>query len=195
MRDTILRLTVICGCVLLVFQSSALAQQSADRPPLVKTSITIDSEKLVAGKPAVVTVTIENISDREIEVDSPGSFDLKSLSEEALSRKHGAVIGDGYWSPVNISTGTPLGLKIIDPKKLKKGVVVGQVPRAPLKFAKSETKTFKVDLAKVFWNDSILSGWPADPLFEVVPKGSYALTFDLRDARGVKSNEIKVSLN
>lgn len=103
--------------------------------------------------------------------------------------------GDSYWSPVNIVKGTPLGLKIIDPELEKKGVIVGKVPTTSLHFAINETKTFKIDLTKMGWNDSILSGWPAGTGFEVVPAGMYSLRFEIgKRGRRTRSNEVQITL-
>lgn len=183
---------VITGLVLLTFQGLVVAQTSPSSSQLIKASITIDYETLAQQKPAIATITIENISGREIDLKPIGSLELLSMSREAQARRY-PIRGDSYWSPIDISTGTPLKLEIIDPELQKKGVVVGRVPRVSLKFEKDEIKTFNVDLTKTLWNDSILSTWPNESLFEVVPKGSYSLHFRLNngDSR-VRSNEVKV---
>ena len=143
----------------------------------------------------MVTVTIENISGQEIDLKSLCSFELLSMSKEAVTRAH-RVFGDSYWGPVNMSDGTPLRLEIIDPKKQEKGIVEGRVPKASLHFTKNELKTFKVDLTKLHWNASMGSDWPSWSLFEVVEKGPYALVFRYQGGGvNVKSNEIKVRLN
>jgi hypothetical protein len=187
-------LAVVCGLVLLTFQGLVVAQQRTDQTPPIKASITIDSETLARTKAGIVTITLENISGQEIEFESSCSFNLRSVSKEAMARKH-SVVGDSYWGPVNISDGTPLALKIIDPEMQKKGIVVGQVPTPALHFAKNEIKTFKVDLTKLNWNASMLSSWPHEPLFGVVPAGSYSLQFEMQK-RGsyVSSNEVRVSV-
>ena len=184
-------LTVTCGLVFLAFQS-ATAQQTA--APLVKTSIAIDSTQLKRDKPALVTVTIENISGTELELSSSASFDLVNLSKESRTRKY-EVVGDRYWGPVNLSTGTPTRLDIIDPEKEKQGITVGRVPQVPIHFAKDETKTFKVELTKLFWSDAMHSSWPDQELFKVVQKGSYSLSLHLRNKGvNVESNPLEVSV-
>jgi hypothetical protein len=191
MRYLILRIAV----VLLAFQGLAVAQhESAGAPPQIKTSITIDSTTLARDKPALVTITLENVSGKELELSYICSFNLDNLSKESLARKH-QVIGDSFWGPVNISTSTPMQLDIIDPEKQKQGITVGRVPQVPLQFAKDETKTFKVDLSKLIWGDSMHSIWPNQSLFKVVPKGSYALSFELSQ-KGVnlRSNPVEVSV-
>jgi len=185
---------LILGLVLFVFQAVVVAQTTGNAPPQIKTSITIESTTLARGKPAIVTITVENISGKELELTPSCSFDLANLSKETLTRKYERV-GDRYWGPVTISNSTPTKLDIIDPEKLKQGIVVGRVPKDSLQFAKDETKSFKVDLTTLFWNDSMLSTWPHETLFQVVPKGSYALSFALSTDRAtVESNAIEVSV-
>ena len=180
--------------LLFAFQVTAAQTQSAAAPPRIKASITIDSTTLSRGKPAIVTITLENTSGQELEISSISSFDLRNLSKESVSRKM-VIVGDRYWSPVNIFDGTPTQLNIIDPEKLKQGIVVGRVPEVTLKFAKDETKTFKVDLTKTLWNDSMYSVWPEEDLFKIVPKGSYALSLGLqKKGVNVESNEVQVSV-
>ncbi len=73
-------------------------------------------------------------------------------------------------------------------------MVVGRVPKAAIHFAQDETKTFKVDLTKIFWNAGMGSDWPRWDLFEAVPKGSYTLLLEIQSDGRVKSNEVKVSV-
>lgn len=196
MRHTVLRIAVACSFAVLAFQGLTGAQQNraAVTPAQVKTSIAIDAATLTPDKPVIVTVTIQNLSGAELEASSICSFDLRNLSKEVAARKH-EVFGDRYWGPVNISTGTPQALTIIDPEKEKQGVIVGRVPENSLHFAKDETKTFKVDLTKLLWNPVMSSMWPDQPLFKVVSKGSYALSFVMsKKGINVKSNEIEVSI-
>jgi hypothetical protein len=189
------RVAVVSALLLLTFHGVALAQNNASPEPLVKVLIGRDTFAQTPQSALVVSVTIENTSGRDIDFTPVCSFELRSLKKEALTRRIPAV-GDGYWSPVNITTGTPVDLNIIDSEKLKQGVVVGRVPRESLHLAKNEVKTFNVDLTKTFWNDRIRSVWPNQSLSEVVPKGSYSLVFQLQvDTANLRSNELKVSLN
>jgi hypothetical protein len=149
---------------------------------------------LTRHKPALVTITIENISGGELELSSSGSFDLTNQSKESRTRKFD-VVGDRYWGPVNISTGTPRKLTIIDPEKQKQGVIVGQAMEDSIHFAKDETKTFTVDLTKLLWSDAMHSMWPDQELFKVVPNGSYSLSLRRRSKGvNVESNAVEVSV-
>jgi hypothetical protein len=186
------------GLVLFVFQGLAVAQKpnAAADAPLIKVSIAIDSTTVSRDKPALVTITVENTSGQELEMNADCFFQLKNLSGESLGRNH-SIVGDRYWSPVNIATGTSMDLPRIDAKKLKKGdVIVSQVPKVLLKFAKDETRTFEVDLTKPFWNDSMYSMWPHETLFQVVKKGSYSLSLEVRQwNRVTTTNAVHVSVN
>ena len=195
MRKMTFRFAVTCSLVLLAFQGLSVGQtQSVAAPPKIKASISIDSTTLSRDSPAVVTITLENTSGQELEISSITSFDLRNLSKESVSRKM-VIVGDRYWSPVNITSGTPTQLNIMDPEKLKQGIVVGRVPEVTLKFAKDETKTFKVDLTKTLWNDSMSNVWGEEDLFKIVPKGSYALSLSLsKKGANLESNAVQVSV-
>ena len=167
--------SVFCLAVLLS-TSSVVGQAKREgvvEQPL-KLSIKIEAEKIVRGQPVPVEITIENVSGSELDLDTVYSFELLKIADESVARKF-AMRGDSYWSPFDIVSGNPLGLKIIDPDMQKKGVVVGRVPEDKLRLGIGEVRTYKVELTKLYWNASILSGWPADVLFDVVPKGHYEL--------------------
>ena len=192
----VLRFVLTCSVILLAFQGLAAAQQKITNPrPLFKISIATDSTVLTRDKPALVTITIENISGAELELSSSCSIDLSSLSKEAQARKH-QVIGDSYWAPVNLADSTTNEIEITDEDKLKQGIVVGRARQVPIQFAKDETKTFTIDLTKVFWNASMSSAWPTEFLFKVVRKGTYALSVNKQQHKGlnIESNPIEVSV-
>jgi hypothetical protein len=192
MPSNFYRIAVLCALVL-NFVGVSFAQTTVDRSQLIKISVVLDADRLSRQKSAIATVRVENISGREIDLKSTCSFELLSTNKEAVARNH-SVFGDSYWSPVDLSTAQPLKLNIIDPKALKKGVVVGRVPEAVLHFTKDEVKTFKLDLTKLLWNASMGNDWPRWNLFEAVPKGAYSLFFEVATSVDIKSNEVKVSL-
>src|SRR5215510_716254 len=118
-------IAVVSILTTLSFQQTSLGQKTADQSQL-KVSVAIESDKLSRQRPVRVTITIENLSDQQLEIKSICAFELLSTRTEAVARKH-EVFGDSYWSPVNLSTGTPKNLTITDPKLQKKGVIVGRV--------------------------------------------------------------------
>ena len=94
-------------------------------------------------------------------------------------------------------SGNPVKLEIVDPDMLKKGIVVGRVPKEKLRLGTGEVRTYKVELTKLYWNDSILSDWPENDLFDVVPKGRYWLEFTVSSkeiGKQVKSNRVEVKV-
>jgi hypothetical protein len=186
------RIAVFCT-VALTLAASSSAQRKPDPSQLIKLSVILDGDTLSRQKPAVATVTVENISGRDIEFKSIWSFDLLSMRKEAVARNH-SVFGDSYWSPVNPSTGEPLRLNIMDPALLKKGVVEGRVPETLLHLTKGEVKRYNFNPTKLLWNASMGNDWPRWNLFDVVPKGTYSLFFKIESAGHVKSNELKVSV-
>jgi hypothetical protein len=189
------RFSLTSSLILLAFQVLATAQsKSTYAPPQIKISIASDSAILTRGKPALVTVTIENISGAELELSSSGSFHLASMSKKARARNH-QVFGDRYWSPVNLTDSAPVEIKIIDEEKLKEELAAGRAPKVSIQLAKCETKTLTVDLTKFLWNASMSSTWPTEPLFKFVPKGSNALSLSVRNREvNVESNPVEVAV-
>ena len=185
----------LCLAVLLS-TSWAMGQEGLGEQPL-KCSIRIESEKIVRGQPIPVEMTIENVSGSEVNLDAVYSFHLLKLAKDSIARNFQAL-GDSYWSPLNISTGEPLKLQIEDPDMLKKGIVVGSVPRDKFSLGIGEVRTYKIELSKLRWNASILSGWPEEELFDVVPKGRYWLELTVRSkeiGKEVKSNRVEVTVD
>src|SRR3954454_3345075 len=146
--------------VALVFaiSSGGTAQTPAGTGKLLSATLTIESNKLAQEKPVSVSVSIMNVSGREIDIGVVCFFKLLKADALAAARNF-AVFGDSYWSPVDILTGKPLQLSI-DPKTAKKGISVGSVPRTPLHLGVGEAKVFHIGLAQTFWNDSTGNDWP-----------------------------------
>ena len=174
-------------------QTASAAQKTEEQSQPLKVSIVIASDTLTRQKPAYVTITVENTSGQELDINSICSFKLLSTRVEAIRRNY-SVFRDSYWSPLNLSTGTPLKLEIINPALLKKGVVEGRVPKEKLHFGSKQTKTYNLDLTKMLWNASMGSDWPCWNLFEVVPKGVYSLAFEIGSTPSATSNAVTVTI-
>jgi hypothetical protein len=172
--------------ILSVFVGLAAAQKTAEPSRFFKATVAIDSYALVRQKSAIVTLTIENISGRETKIKSICSFALSGTTDEAIARDFSAA-GDSYWSQVYLPNGPPLQLD-------SKPAIQGFLPEVVLHFNKDEIMTFEVDLTKLLWNDSIRGDWPRWNLFEVVPKGRYALKFRIHSGGLLESNEVKVTV-
>jgi len=198
MKGTDMRITslfylaVVFILTTLLFQPASFAQEQAQPVPL-KISVAIESDQLSRPKPALVTITIENLSSQALDIKSIASFRLSSTRKEAMARRH-EVFGDSYWSPVNLSAGTPKQLDIMDPELEKKGVIVGRVPEETLHFESREVKKFSIDPTKTLWNAEMGNDWPRWNLYEAVPKGVYLLEFKLSGPTSIRSNTITVTI-
>ena len=184
-----------CCLAVLLPTCSVVGQAKSTRADeqTVNCSIKVDPARIVRGRPVSVEISIENVSRLDINLEAVCSFDLLKIADESIARNF-SVIGDSYWSPFDISSGTPLKLHIIEPEMLKKGIVVGRAPKDKLHLSIGEGKTFKVELTKLLWNASVLSGWPKADLFDVVPKGRYWLVLRIRGDEEIKSNKVEVSV-
>jgi len=176
----------------LLLQAAAFAQKEPP-PPQLKISVAIESDQWSRSKPALVTITIENLSSQAVDIESIGSFRLSSTRKDAIARRH-EVFGDSFWSPVNVASGTPLQLRIMDPELEKKGVIVGSVPKETLHFESREVKKFSIDPTKTLWNAEMGNDWPRWNLFDSVRKGVYSLEFRLSGAGSLTSNAITVTI-
>jgi hypothetical protein len=183
-------LKTICCLVVLSFTNFAVGQKNSANPAaqLIQCSITVDHPKIERKRPTLVSITVENISGRDIDLKTNASFKLLKNYPVAIARNF-SVWSDSYWSPLDISTGKPLKL-IANPEMLKKGVLEGRVPEAVLHFTKGEVKTFRVELDKLLWNNSRLNDWPRENLFDIVEKGKYWLVLELT----VQSNKVEVTI-
>lgn len=172
---------MVCFSFLILFSCLPLCLQAQTEPKefvagSIQSSIVVEKETWQRDKPTFVTVKVTNISDHAVNLLGIYSFELTTVGDAYAMRR--GVTATAYWSPVNISSGTPLELKT-ESEWLKKGIVVGKVPRGAIHLEPKETKAIKFELSQLHWNKSISSTWPYEPLFEVVPKGSYDLSFDI----------------
>jgi hypothetical protein len=185
-------LVVICFFMiggLIAFSSTR--QNTSELPP-IKTQISIESDKLTPQKPALVTISIENLSEEKIELRALASFELLKNSEESIARNF-TVRGDSYWSPFDLVTGRSKQL-VTNPEMLKKGIVEGGVVPATMQLEGKGTKTMNVNLTELFWNASMSSTWPYENLFKAIPKGRYWLAFELENKGHIRSNQIDVTV-
>ena len=155
-------------------------------------SIRVSPEKLMRGRPTSVEITVENVSGSGLDLEAIYSFELLRSADESIARNFSAR-GDSYWSPFDISSGSPLKLKVIEPEMLKQGVVVGRVPKDRLRLSAGEIRGYRVELTKLFWNASVISGWPEKNLFDAVPRGRYWLLLRVRGDKAADSNKVEVT--
>jgi hypothetical protein len=142
----------------------------------VTCSLSAETTRLASGAGAPVKVRLENPSDVAVELSVLYGFRMNKATEEAARRDY-EVLGDSYWSPVDLATGGPLKLVAVEPKLSRKGVTVGRPPRGRVGLGPKESKEFALDLTRLHWKASALSSWPDRNLFDAVPAGDYMLFF------------------
>ena len=173
-------LVLFLSAVLFINPAAGQLRTKVAKPQLLKYSITIDSASINPKHPAIVSVTVENVSGGELDLKAVYMFELLTVSDQAIARDFSAL-GDSYWSPLDISSGESLKLP-----------VNGRVPKVPLFLKRDEVKSFRFDLAKLVWNATTRSIWPHENLFDIVPKGNYWLVFKGSGNRETTSNKIEV---
>jgi hypothetical protein len=135
-------------------------------------SIEVESEMWSQGKPIVVVVQLENISNSDIDLLGIYTFELRGDPPTP------------YWSPVDIRSGKPLQLVYEDSGG------GGRVPKSVIHLGAGNTKSMRFDLSNLLWNQAHSSRWPHQSLFEVVPKGNYDLIFNVETDHRVNAENI-----
>ncbi len=185
---------VLCSLVMLACSSLAVGQVNREppTPQLVKCSISVASSKIALNEPPSVSITLENVSGRDVDVEAAGSFKLLKNDPVAIARDF-TVSRDSYWGPLDLSTGEPLRL-VANPAMLRKGILEGRVPKAPLHLSKGEVKSLKVELARLLWNYSGLNDWPHEKFSDIVERGPYWLVLNCGTKDVVQSNRIEITI-
>ena len=198
------------SALLAFWPAAGAAQRRREVVPETRVTCSLSAETtpLASGAGAPVKVRLENPSGEAVELSAVYGFRMNRATEEAARRDY-EVLGDSYWSPVDLATGGPLKLVVVEPKLSKKGVTVGRPPRAGVSLGPKESKEFALDLTRLHWKASALSSWPDRNLFDAVPAGEYMLFFQLnvcpvryeKNSSGdipvcqhVLSNQIKVTV-
>ena len=166
------------------------AQITMNQSSPVNISISVDSNMIGPQKPTIASVSAENVSGKEIDLEAICSFELRTIEQGAAANDEAGKIGT-YWAPVNVLTGAPLKL-VTEPEMGEKGG--GRVPTQEFHLSNGEMKSFKVDLTQLFWNASVRSDWPNKILFDVVSKGSYRLNFRMHANGDFKSNAVEITI-
>lgn len=170
----------------------SFANRSTSQLPPIKTQITIESDKITLKNAALVTISIQNLSEEKIELQAIANFELLKNTEEAVARDF-SVRGDSYWGPFDLNSGKPRQL-VVNPKMLKKGIVEGRVVQSTMQIEGKGTKIVRVNLTELFWIASISSTWPYEKLFDVVPKGHYWLVLKLHNKGQLESNRVDITV-
>jgi hypothetical protein len=136
----------------------------------LRCSIIVETAHWYNGDPAIVSVTIENVSE--------GKVDLKTIPAFTLNEMQ-------YWCPVNIEgEDHSLPANARSTISLEKGAQINS----------------RVDISKLGWDRGISSIWPSQNLYSIVPTGKYKLRLDIEVVDGnetqwIRSNEISVEIS
>ncbi len=140
------------------------APQSETSSNKLKCSIAVEEESWSTGKPAHVSIVVENVSGSKIDWTVIPAFVLVLESEEAdvddISYRR-----NQYWSPVDIKQNRLLDLQ----------------QKAHIYLEKSESMRSKIDLTTLRWVRRISAIWPSRDLFTTVSAGRYQLRLDIQD--------------
>jgi hypothetical protein len=185
------------GTLLLVLACSLspAAQVEEKLPPhpanVIGCVITLDKADWSSNKPANVSGAIDNISDHELELGILPSLELKTHRVSAALGTYRAQ-EESYWAPADLFEDKPLET---DRDEIKKGVLAISPKALHLKLPRNGTAKFTLDASKLKWARTVSSIWPDQPLFTVVPSGTYDLTLVIEtSAYRFRSNHVKVEI-
>ena len=136
----------------------------------VRCSITVESKHWSNGGPAIVFVTVENVSEDKVDLKTIPAFTLNEMQ---------------YWCPVNIAGDDySLPANARSNISLEKGAQINSV----------------IDISKLGWDLGNSSIWPSRNLYSIVPAGKYRLCLDVEIVDGsepqwIRSNETGVELS
>lgn len=193
-----LLLIILLGCQLLLLPGKVHGQDKAESigPNQIKCSITVENDSWHSGKPAYVLIQLENISGKDIKLWASYYFILNTATEEAASR-HYQARGDAYWSPAGVVTNQgQLEMVAHDlSEALPPGRTTGHFPNETVSLRKGESRQIKADLTQLLWQERILSVWPNENLFGLVPKGKYWLSLEMGvNKQKMNSNRVEVRI-
>ena len=144
--------------------------------------LAVDRPLWQPGKPALISVRLENLTERDLEFEAVPVFNL--------SRR------DNYWPPPPTDTddySAPTNIVENKPIETRKIGIDGMEP-VPVKVrvAKNSVSVFQVDAAATHWQRTISSNWPNSSL-SIVPSGPYSLRLEFTiSGKLVRSNRVKV---
>ena len=136
----------------------------------LRCSIIVKTTHWSNGDPAIVSVTVENISEGKIDLKTIPAFTLNDMQ---------------YWCPVNIAG---------DDHSLPANA------RSNISLEKGAQIDSRIDISMLGWDRGISSIWPWENLYSIVPTGKYMLRLDIEIVDGsepswVRSNEVSVEIS
>jgi hypothetical protein len=146
----------------------------------VRCVLAVDDRLWKGDEPALVNVSLENLTDNNLNLKVIPEFFLKGPEE--------------YSAPTDSAHNGPIGVK---EKPIGKGGAIGIRPiKLRLHLNKRSTSTFEVDAAMTKWDRVISSVWPSR-LLGSLRAGRYLLYLEFEDTEGkiVRSNGVAVGLS
>jgi len=136
----------------------------------LRCSIIAETTHWSNGDPAIVSVTVENISEGKIDLKTIPAFTLNDMQ---------------YWCPVNIAG---------DDHSLPANA------RSNISLEKGTQIYSRIDISMLGWDQGLSSIWPWENLYTIVPAGKYTLGLDIEIVDGselswVRSNEVSVEIS
>ena len=151
--------------------------QSSD----IRCVLEVDNRSWQPGKPAVVSVQLENLTDRDLEFNAIPEFDLSPTSS-GIFPTPGV---DEYWAPTDIVESKPIKTRSV-------GISGLQPVPIKLRLAKRSVTVLQVDATRTHWQRTISSNWPDLSLYGV-ERGAYLLRLGLEvNGQPVRSNGVKI---
>ena len=151
----------------------------------VRASIAVEKTRVSKGSPFVVSVMIENTSDKKIDLKVIPAF---KLGNSARTASESAVTFGEYWCPVNLEEKNAAS---------KTGMILGSPSH--LAMEKGTSIDASMDLARHGWDKITSSWWPALGFDKVVGSGRYRLRLDIQvngsaEPQWIRSNEIEITI-
>jgi hypothetical protein len=122
------------------------------------------------GEPAMISITVENISESKVDLKTIPAFTLNDMQ---------------YWCPVDIAG---------DDHDLLANA------RSNISLEKGSQINSMIDISKLKWDLGISSIWPSKDLYSIVPTGKYKLRLDIEvvdgsESQWIRSNEVSVEIS
>jgi hypothetical protein len=156
--------------------------------PNIRCTIRSESHDWNPSVPAVITGTIENLSDGPLDIAVGPTLYLSPYPTTAQE--------DEYWAPVDVLKDSPLELDE-HPMGAKGAGVAIKPLMLQLKFKnKGGAIDFRIDARHVLWDRVTSSVWPSQRLFSVVQPGAYEVRLVLGSKDGESgSNRERIAIS
>jgi hypothetical protein len=141
-------------------------------------TIQIERQTWDSANPSVVTGKLENLSEGALDISVVPVLYLRFKASSA----QGLGPSDGYWAPVDLLRGGPLGVD-----KHSIGGHADSIRPRPIRLKlakKGDMIEFRVDAQNLLWAREISSVWPSEKFFVAVSPGEYDVQVVLETDNG-----------